>query len=308
MLIIDEEAESYAQHIDNISGEKIPLLICPDVKTARAQFRQHEIAIGQPNMLAEVLPDMPTIRWVQSTWAGVTPLLTLSSHPFRLTGVKGIFGPLMSEYVLAYLLAHELKLFQRSESQHRKHWFDEPSGSLQSKRAGIMGTGSIGSHIAMTLGNLGVAVDGLSLSGSSVEGFQQVYPVTEIESFLGQLDYLISVLPDTRKTDHLLDADRLSCLPGHAVLVNIGRANVIDHAALIQAINRDQLGGAILDVFEQEPLPLENELWNTPGIVITAHVAAQSLAKDVAPIFCRNYQNYVQGNALAYEIDFNRAY
>lgn len=308
MLIIGEEAESYARYIAETSGGKIPLVICPDVQTAREQYQNHEIAIGQPDMLAEVLPDMPSIRWVQSTWAGVAPLLTLSSHPFRLTGVKGIFGTEMSEYVLAYLLTHELKLFQRAASQEQKKWFDESSGSLKGKRAGIMGTGSIGSHIAITLGNLGVNVDGLNLSGSSVEGFQQVYPVTAINSFLGKLDYLISVLPDTRETDHLLDASRLSCLPKHAVLINIGRANVIDHAALIDSINGQQLGGAILDVFGQEPLPAENALWNTPGIVITAHVAAQSRAKDIAPVFCRNYQNYAHGNELDYEIDFNRGY
>ena len=117
VLIIDEEAESYARCIDELCGGQIPLVICPDTETARERFKQHEIALGQPDMLAEVIPDMPSIRWVQSAWAGVTPLLTLPEHHFRLTGVKGIFGTLMSEYVLAYLLAHEIKLLQRDDGQ-----------------------------------------------------------------------------------------------------------------------------------------------------------------------------------------------
>ncbi len=86
----------------------------------------------------------PVVRWVQSTWAGVTPLLALGRRDFVLTGVKDTFGPQMAEYVLGYLLARELRLLERREHQLRRDWWPAESGTLRGKTLGIMGTGSIG--------------------------------------------------------------------------------------------------------------------------------------------------------------------
>jgi len=308
VLIIAEDAVEYAQHIDAACIESIPLATCQTIEDARAAYNGQPVLLGEPNLIAEVISDMPAVQWVQSTWAGVKPLLALQRSDYILTGVKGIFGQQMSEYVLAWLLAHELKVLERSELQSQRIWGEETSGSLAGKKAGIMGTGSIGSHIAIMLEAFGVHVTGLSRRGDPVTGFKQVYPVERLNEFLTGLDYLVSVLPETKSTHGLLNADAIACLPDQAVFINIGRGNVLDETALITALCNRQMAGAVLDVFNEEPLPADSPLWTTPNLIITPHVAATSHAADIAPIFMDNYQRYMTRQRLKYVIDFGRGY
>jgi phosphoglycerate dehydrogenase-like enzyme len=308
VLIIAEDADDYAAQIDMDSAGSIPAVACTTAEKATKAYDGQSIILGQPDMIAAVIAEMPQVKWVQSTWAGVNPLLALDRRDYLLTGVKGIFGPIMSEYVVAYLLAHELKVLQRAEQQQQHKWFNETSGSLNSKRAGIMGTGSIGAHIAGVLRSFGVHVTGLSRSGAQVQSFEQVYPASRIKTFLGELDYLVSVLPDTKQTNELLNSETLAYLPNHAYLINIGRANVLEDTALIKALNDEQLAGAVLDVFRQEPLPPESPLWSTPRLLITAHIAADSQVPDITPIFTSNYAKFTKQLELEYVIDFDRAY
>jgi phosphoglycerate dehydrogenase-like enzyme len=308
VLIIAVDAGDYARHVDAVSGGSIPCRVCNGVEAARDVYANQAVVMGEPDLIAEVIAEMPSVQWVQSCWAGVKPLLAAGRSDYRLTGVKGIFGQVMTEYVLGYLLAHELKILRRAEYQQERVWRSSPSGSLKGKKAGIMGTGSIGAHIAGSLTALGVQVSGLNRSGNAVKGFDQVLAVGQISSFLADLDYLISVLPDTPDTRHLLNAAAFDALPDHALLVNVGRGNIVDDGALIAALRANKLAGAVLDVFDEEPLPADNPLWTAPNLRITAHVAADSRAEDIAPIFVANYQRFVRGEELHFAIDFSRGY
>ncbi len=149
---------------------------------------------------------------------------------------------------------------------------------------------------------------GLSRSGTDVEPFEAVFPKDRLRDFLDRLDYLVSTLPDTPETRSLLDADALGALPPHAVLVNVGRGSVLDEQALADALRSDRLGGAVLDVFEEEPLPPDSPLWDTPKLTVTAHVAARSFPAEITPVFLRNYRRFVAGEALDYVVDFERGY
>ena len=186
-----------------------------------------------------------------------------------LTGIKNVFGPQMSEYVLGYLLAHELSILKRKAAQQQRNWFKDLSGMLEGKRLGIMGTGSIGQHIANSAAVFGVTSVGLSRSGAATKGFENVVPVAQLHEFLERCDYLVSTLPQTAATDRLLDSAALRKLPPHAYYVNVGRSNVVDDAALIDALQNGRLAGAALDVFDQEPVPQDSPLWDTPGLSIT---------------------------------------
>lgn len=308
VLIISEDADEYARHLESLSVESIPLIACHTAEEAQAVYSGQTILFGEPNLIAEVIDSMPGVQWVQSTWAGVKPLLALHRADFVLTGVKGVFGQKMSEYALGYMLAHELKVFQRVQSQQRGEWDDTVSGSLCGKSVGIMGTGSIGSHLAAIFQSFGMHITGLNRSGKPVTGFERVFPAEHIISFLSGLDYLISVLPDTSATNHMLNPETFRALPKHAVLINIGRGNVVDYSALIKALHKQELAGAVLDVFEQEPLPSDSALWNTPNLLITAHVAADSQAADIAPEFIDNYQRFLDRQPLKFVIDFSQGY
>ena len=115
-------------------------------------------------------------------------------------------------------------------------------------------------------------------------------------------------LPATPDTTHLLDAQALSYLPPHASFINVGRSNVVDDAALIDALRSGRLAGAVLDVFDTEPLPQDSPMWDAPGLTVTAHIAAVSRPSLIVPIFVENYRRYVEQKPLRYLIDIAAGY
>jgi phosphoglycerate dehydrogenase-like enzyme len=306
-LIVATDAETFAEEVAR-QEPRIPVRCCPSADSALRAYANDTIVFGEPSMIGQVLHAMPAVEWVQSSWAGVTPLITYPRRDYVLTGVKEVFGPQMSAYVLGYVLAHELKILEREVAQRKRLWFHDSSGVLAGKRMGIMGTGSIGRHIAKSAAAFGVTSTGLSRSGAETDGFEYVLPVARLHEFLAQCDYLVSTLPDTPATDRLLDSAALRSLPPHAYFVNIGRSNLVDDTALIDALRHGRLAGAALDVFDQEPVSQDSPLWDTPGLSITAHVAAVSHPRLIVPIFIDNYHRYRKRHALKYVVDFDTGY
>ena len=307
-LIVTAAAAEFAEEIARLADLPIPFRPCPSAEQALREYTDETVVFGNPDMIAEILPKMPTVNWIQSTWAGVTPLLTLACRNYVLTGIKDVFGPQMSEYVIGYLLAHELKVLERSNEQRARNWFKPCSGTLAGKRLGIMGTGSIGQHIAKSATHFGVKVTGLSRSGTPAPGFEKVMPIGRLHDFLEETDYLVATLPQTAATDRLLDATALAKLPAHAYFINVGRSNVVDEEALIDALRYGRLAGAALDVFDEEPVPKDSPLWDTPNLSVTAHIAAISHPSLIVPIFIENYRRYTNKQPLKYVIDFDAGY
>jgi phosphoglycerate dehydrogenase-like enzyme len=307
VLIIGEDAGEYVRLID-AAETSIPVTTCCNAAGARTAYADQSILFGNPESIAQVLPDMPTVEWVQSTWAGVTPLFEISRRDYLLTGIKGVFGPQMSEYVIGYMLANELKVIRRLAAQRDRQWFEKASGTLLGKKIGVMGTGSIGQAIARRAKDNGMTVTGLSRTGASNPDFENVFKVDELHAFLHGLDYLVSVLPHTSETDQLLDQTALAQLPTRAYFINVGRANVVDDEALVSALASGELGGAVLDVFDVEPVPAESPLWDVPNLLITGHIAAISHPDLIAPIFLENYKHFVSGQPLQNVISFDNGY
>jgi phosphoglycerate dehydrogenase-like enzyme len=187
-LIVAVDAEAFAEEIARHNDLRVPVKCCPSADQALREYAGETVVFGDPSMIGEVLQEMPTVEWVQSSWAGVTPLITHPRRGYVLTGVKDVFGPQMSEYVLGYLLAHELRILERKAAQQRRSWFKDSSGMLEGKRLGIMGTGSIGRHIANSAAVFGITSFGLSRSGAATEGFENVFAVARLHDLLEQCD------------------------------------------------------------------------------------------------------------------------
>lgn len=251
---------------------------------------------------------MPTVRWVQSTWAGITPLLNTRRQDFLLTGVKDIFGPQMAEYALGYILAYEQKLLQRHRKQSAQEWWHQASGSIVGKTLGIMGTGSIGAHIARSAKGFGLEAIGFSRSGTASDGFKRVFAADQLHKFLAESDYVVGVLPNTAATSTLMNAASFAAMKATALFINIGRGNLVDEEALVAALKAGTLAGAVLDVFQHEPLPQSSPLWQTPKLVVTGHVAARSWPRDIVGIFLANYQRFTASQPLENLIDRQRGY
>jgi phosphoglycerate dehydrogenase-like enzyme len=129
-----------------------------------------------------------------------------------------------------------------------------------------------------------------------------------LQSFASGLDYLVSILPNIMDTRKIVNAELLNVLPSHALFINVGRGQSVDESALIEALNHNKIAGAVLDVFEQEPLPKEHPFWTTPNLLMTFHTSAPSFPEDIAKVFIENYKLFNEGKPLKYQVDFERGY
>ena len=308
ILVLARDAAEYGPLLEPLRSAGANITLADTAAVARACSPGPPVLLGEPDLVAAVLDDLPAVRWVQSTWAGVTPLIEQHRRDYHLTGVKGVFGPQMAEYVLGLLLAHQLRLLERLGRQAQRDWWPEPSSTLAGGTLGILGTGSIGAEIARRARVFDLAVIGLSRSGRAQADFDRVWPVADLADFLQRADFVVSVLPDTPATQGLLDAKAIAAMRPGAYFVNVGRGSVVDETALAEALNRHHLGGAALDVFNEEPLPRVSPLWHAENTLVTAHVAARSWPRDIAALFIDNYRRYAAGEALRYIVEFDRGY
>ncbi len=308
VFIVDKEAARLRDLLTEMLVRQVSIGLATNRLEALQKYAGEPVVLGRPDFVAELMQTRPPVAWVQSTWAGIEPLLAIDNRDYRLTGVKNVFGPQMAEYVMAYVLAHEVRLLQRLESQGQQSWDTSPSGTLQEKVFGVMGTGSIGRYVASVASRFAMTPVGFNTSGRPVEPFERVYGPQSLIEFLGQCDYLLAVLPDTPATACLLDGRAFAAMKNTSYLINAGRGNVLDEQALCRALEEKQLAGAVLDVFREEPVPGGSPLWHVPNLLLTGHIAAVSNATDIARLFCENYRLFIDGQPLCHVVDFARGY
>ena len=301
LLILTRHADTYRRLIEAAR--------LPDLAIVEHESSAVDVVLGEPSQIRGLLASLPSLRWVQSTWAGVEPLLDPSlRRDYTLTNARGVFGGLMSEYVFGYLIAHERLIFDKRAAQQAGRWDPTPPGTLRGRQIGLLGVGTIGAALARTAKHFGMRVKGYTRASEDCADVDHYFHGDDLARFAADLDYLVSVMPNTSATRHLVDAALLAALPPRAVLVNPGRGTVVDEAALADALQSGRLAGAVLDVFQQEPLPADHVFWRTPNVIITSHTAALSIPADIAPVFIDNYKRWSAGDALKYVVDFERGY
>jgi phosphoglycerate dehydrogenase-like enzyme len=308
-LVLTKQADEYRRLIEEARLPRLTLAAASDAAEGVAVAGDSDILVGDPDRVVAALPHLPRLSWVQLTWAGVERMLDPGlRHDYVLTNVRGVFGPLMSEYVFAYLLLHERRIIPRYDAQRQGRWETMLPGTLQGKTIGLAGVGSIGAHLAATAKHFGMTVRGYTRESEGCEHVDAYFHGRDTSAFAAGLDYLVAVLPHTPGTRRLVDQEMLGALPAHGVFVNAGRGDTVDTAALIQALQEKRLAAAMLDVFEEEPLPAHHPLWQTPGVFISCHTAAPSFPRDIVGVFVENYRRYARGEPLRHQVDFERGY
>jgi len=306
VLIVSDDAKIY----DELLMAK-QLNIKATVYTNETLFsilQDANIVFGSPSRIKPLLPSLPALQWVQSSWAGVEPLLTDDvRQDYILTNMRGVFGELMGEYVLGYLLAHEKRLFAQMKAQKNKQWDETIVGRLRGKTIGIMGVGTIGAHVAKMCKLFGMRVYGYTHKSENSSDVD-VYYHDNLVDFVRELDYLVNILPNTPHTQNIINSTIFEGLPNHALFINVGRGSAVDEQALLHALHHEQIAGAVLDVFQQEPLPTSHPFWETPNLHMTFHTAALSHPEDVVGVFVDNYTRWVNNTPLQYQIDFQQGY
>jgi phosphoglycerate dehydrogenase-like enzyme len=264
------------------------------------------ILLADPRSAARLVDRLPALRWIQSTWAGVD---ALARHGVPagvvVTGLKGVFGPQMAEFVFAHLLAHSQRVVERAAA---RSWDPNPPAVLAGTRMGILGTGSIGSVVAGAAVRFGLDVVGCSRGGAPVDGFRQVLAVDRRRDFAAGLDHLVVVLPSTAETNDLVDRVMIEEMNPGATLINVGRGNAVVEGDVVAALRSGRLSLAVLDVLRREPLPDGDPLWEVDGLIVTSHTAAWSRPADVARVFLDNLRRFREAEPLEGVIDLERGY
>ena len=306
--ILSRNSTRYCTLLEQAQLPHLKLVLADDKMPELFDYSQVHILFGDPDLTAQVVNQCTALKWLQSTWAGNAALFALQKTDYQLCGVKGVFQQAMQEYIFAYLLYFSRNLAGFNRAQNNNSWAAPTYQSLAGKTLGIMGVGDIGQAVAKMAKHFSMKTRGYTKTSSESKFIDQYYTLNETQNFATELDYLVCLLPQSIAATGLIDQTFLSYLPTHCVLINAGRGTTIVDSALIAALKGNTIKAAVLDVFEQEPLPKQHPYWQLDNLHITQHTAAKSLPEDIFPLFSDNYLRYINGSALQNVLDFGKGY
>jgi len=219
--------------------------------------------------------DAPRLRAVFVNATGVDGLAPFGWLPpgAMLLNNRGTHGQKAGEYIAMAVLMLAARLPALLAAQRAGQWRPVFSAPLAGRSATIVGTGDLGSAGARALRALGVAATGVRTVAAPHPDFADVVAVADLDAVLARTDFLVLACPLTAATKNLLDRRRLALLPAGAGVVNLGRGALLDGDALCDALDSGKVSGAVLDVFDPEPLPPGHRMWRTENLVITPHVS-----------------------------------
>ena len=303
--------ESNARYRERLTdSDVVQYTFCESEEEVRQSIEDANVILGSISFPAHLLLSASQLQWIQVTGAGVDAFLAKQALPdgVMLTRADVSFGDQIAEYVLGHLLAIMQQLRSVIRLQEAHTWESVDVEFLKGRTMGIAGTGSIGQAIANRARGMGMRILGLASTRREIQGFESVYAPDDLAAFLSPLDVLVICLPLTENTRGLIGVEQLALLRKSAILVNIARGAVVDEAALINALQHRRLRAAILDVFEQEPLPTTHPLWSLDNVTITSHHAGLNIPDDIIDFFLENLDRFQSGNRLNGLVDEARGY
>lgn len=264
------------------------------------------------------------LRWIHSWGAGVDRFLAIpevADGSIIITNSSGVHPIPISEHVISIMLAFTRKLREVFMSQNNKNWATvdltgTESGrlhisELNGKTVGIIGLGNIGNEIARKAKCFGMTVLATRKKKTHKPPFvDELLPHYDLQTLLQRSDFVVISLPLTPETKDMIGKKELETMKKTAYLINIARGKIIDQKALITALKKKQIAGAGLDVFEVEPLPYDSELWNMKNVIVTPHIAGETIHywQRAVPIFCENLKRYLGQRPLINLIDKKAGY
>lgn len=297
---------------------------------AKMEIAEADAFFGK--LTPELLENAGKLRWVQSPTASLEHYLfpELVAHPSWLSNMRGLFSDVIADHVMGFVLCFARNLHLYLKQQHEHRW--EPIGGESARTTfatgpghvtsidrahlhlsdctmGIVGVGHIGKEICLRAAAFGMKLLGVDPIRRSVdELLLDVWPVDRLPDLLEQSDFVVIAAPHTPETEKMFGAEQFRQMKPTARLINIGRGAIVDLRALTNALQTEEIAGAALDVFEQEPLPNDHLLWGMPNVLITPHIAAASprIAQRHLETLLENIRLFVQGKEPITLVDKQR--
>lgn len=322
----EERQAQIRQFVPNLD-----LVQTADEAKIAAIIEEIEIAVGQ--FPPQLLPKAKNLRWFQQWSAGADWLL---EHPevqtleFTLTSASGVHAIPISEHIFAFLLAFARNLPQAWHAQQERVWMKEENQArrqtakadiatysrrdmfeLAGKTMLLIGIGEIGERTAQIARALEMGIIGVRNNPDhDTPGVTEMVGPDELVSVLPKADVVVSTVPLTAATHHMLDQAAFDAMKQGAYLINIGRGGTVDQEALVAALRSGKLAGAGLDVFEEEPLPADSPLWAMDNVLLTPHASGATPQYNTRAfaIFLDNLQRYQAGAELRNVVDKSKGY
>jgi phosphoglycerate dehydrogenase-like enzyme len=260
----------------------------------------------------------PRLRWIQLSSSGVVHIVEqmgLGDRPIVVTNAAGMHALPLAEFVLFAMLHFAKRMPRVLADQRRHHWERFALDTLPGKTLGIVGLGHVGRAIARLARSAGLRVVAVrrtagAASTSDSTDADAVYPPAGLRTLLGESDYVVLIVPLTPETAGLLGKAEFALMRPGAILINIGRGQLVDEAALVESLRSGHLGGAALDVFATEPLPTASPLWDKPNVLVTPHSMSTAFGENewLVDLFSDNLRRYLAGQPLRNVFDRARGY
>ncbi|MCD8850484.1 phosphoglycerate dehydrogenase [Staphylococcus arlettae] len=294
--------------VDFVFTEGVSAISINDRKTL-------DILFGHDSSLDETfLQECPNLKWLAwySTGVNKLPLDYLSKNEIVVTNGKGVHAKQMSEFIIGYLLA-DYKKMRTSYINQQQHKYDS---KLTGKRLNgesilFIGTGSIAQKTAKVAQAIDMKVLGVNTTGKKAAYFDEVFPIIKLDQAVTQADIVVNCLPETSETVHLLTKQHFKLMNEHTLFMNVGRGTIVKHEVLIDVLEQKLIRHAYLDVFEREPLPANDKLYELDNVTLTAHITGNGTenAEDITEIFKKNLQYFLNyGKIIENQVDLKKGY
>jgi phosphoglycerate dehydrogenase-like enzyme len=293
--------------------EKVEIFIDWDEDNFKTSMSNSDILLAWNFSTTNLKKIAPNLKWIHLISAGVEHLFPLDwmFDGLVLTNSSGVHAKNAGEYGLMSILMLQRHMTKIITNQKNKKFVSLFSNPIKGKTVVLVGTGSLGSSMAKLVAPLGVNIIGVNKRGQMVNGCSKVITTDKIDSVLADADFLFLAVPGTPETKNLINRERLNKLKSTCGIINIGRQSVMDYDALCEKLKKNEIAGAILDVFTPEPIEKNSKLWDTPNLIITPHVSSDELGNYVEltlDIFIKNLKLFLENKELNNRVDKKLGY
>jgi D-2-hydroxyacid dehydrogenase (NADP+) len=299
IVVYDTEAYTYQRLLNDIEG--VDVVAAPEYDDALKELPDADVLLAlAPYITDDMIAVAPNLRWIQALTTGVDTFDRLPSlrPEVVLSSARGIHGPQMAEMALMLMLALSRDFPTMIRNQASKIWTRWPQRLLWKRTVCIVGLGVIADGLAARCRPLGMRILGVTENNREVDGFDRVYARSQMAEAFAESDYIVVLTPYSVATHHMIDANAVSAIKSDGYLINLARGGVIDETAVFDALRCSAIAGAAMDVFEAEPLPANNPLWEVRNLIITPHMGGFSdcYPEQLLPIIEHNLRCILSGN------------